>query len=56
MPNPGYVQVEVKPDQMLLLWKRGAVNSSASGYSANMSPLVTSNGSFFASKDSHLTN
>ena len=53
--HTGYVPVEVKPDQMLLRWKRGAVNNSASGYSATLSPLVTSNGRFFASGNKKLT-
>jgi outer membrane protein assembly factor BamB len=53
--HTGYVPVEVKPDQMLLRWKRAAVNGSTSGYSASMSPLVTSNGRFFASSDKKLT-
>lgn len=47
--HTGYVPVEVKPDQMVLRWKRGAVNTSGSGYNAVISPLVTSGGRFFAS-------
>lgn len=53
--HTGYVPVEVKADQMLLRWKRGAVNNSGSGYNASMSPLVTSNGRFFASGNNKLT-
>lgn len=53
--HTGYVPVEVKPDQMVLRWKRGAVNNSGSGYNATMSPLVTSNGRFFASGANKLT-
>jgi outer membrane protein assembly factor BamB len=53
--HTGYVPVEVKADQMLLRWKRGAVNGSNSGYSASISPLVTSNGRFFASGGKKLT-
>lgn len=53
--HTGYVPVEVKVDQMLLRWKRGAVNNSGAGYSAVISPLVTSNGRFFASGNKKLT-
>lgn len=53
--HTGYVPVEVKADQMLLRWKRGAVNNSGSGYNASISPLVTSNGRFFASGNKKLT-
>ena len=53
--HTGYVPVEVKADQMQLRWKRGAVNKSNSGYSDTISPLVTSNGRFFASGDKKLT-
>lgn len=52
--HTGYVPVEVKPDQMRLRWKRAAVNHGAAGYNY-MSPLVTSNGRFFASGDNKLT-
>lgn len=53
--HTGNVPVEVKANQMLLRWKRGAVNGSGSGYNATMSPLVTSGGRFFASGDKKLT-
>jgi outer membrane protein assembly factor BamB len=33
----------------------GAINNSASGYNASISPLVTSNGRFFASGNKKLT-
>jgi len=53
--HTGYVPVDVKPDQMLLRWKRGAINDSAASYGATISPLVTSNGRFFASGNKKLT-
>jgi outer membrane protein assembly factor BamB len=53
--HTGYVPVDVKVDQMVLRWKRGAVNASASVYGATISPLVTSNGRFFASGNNKLT-
>jgi outer membrane protein assembly factor BamB len=53
--HTGYVPVVVNPDQIQLRWKRGAVNNSGSGYSGNISPLVTSGGRFFASGNNKLT-
>lgn len=53
--HTGYVPVQIQPDQLQLRWKRGAVNTSNSGYSASISPLVTANGRFFASGDKKLT-
>lgn len=53
--HTGFVPVEIKADKMSLRWKRGPVNGSTSGYSTMMSPLVTSNGRFFASHDKKLT-
>jgi len=52
--HTGYVPIDVNADKMVLRWKRGAVNNSGSNYSA-ISPLVTSNGRFFASGDKKLT-
>jgi outer membrane protein assembly factor BamB len=53
--HTGYVPMDVKPDQISLRWKRGAINNSDAGYSAVISPLVTSSGRFFASGDKKLT-
>ncbi len=53
--HTGYVPVEVKADQMLLRWKRGALNTSGTGYSTSLSPLVTANGLFYASGSNKLT-
>ncbi len=53
--HTGYVPVEIKVDQMQLRWKRGAINNSNSGYNAGISPLVTSNGRYYASGDKKLT-
>jgi outer membrane protein assembly factor BamB len=53
--HTGYVPVELNADRMVLRWKRGAVNNSNSTYNAVISPLVTSNGRFFASGNNKLT-
>ncbi|MES3025438.1 MAG: PQQ-binding-like beta-propeller repeat protein [Pseudomonadota bacterium] len=53
--HTGFVPVEVKPNQMLLRWKRAALNNSSSGYSTELSPLVTANGLFYASGAKKLT-
>jgi len=53
--HTGYVPVQIQPDQLQLRWKRGALNTSNSGYNASISPLVTANGRFFASGDKKLT-
>ena len=53
--HTGYVPIELKVDAIRLRWKRGAINSSGTGYSAKLSPLVTSNGLFFASGSNKLT-
>jgi outer membrane protein assembly factor BamB len=53
--HTGYVPMEIKPDQIALRWKRGALNNSSASYSAVISPLVTSNGRFFASGSNKLT-
>lgn len=53
--HTGYVPVEVKADRMSLRWKRAAVNVSSTGYNAPLSPLVTSNGLFYASGSNKLT-
>jgi outer membrane protein assembly factor BamB len=53
--HTGYVPIDVNADKMVLRWKRGAVNNSGSNFSATISPLVTSNGRFFASGDKKLT-
>jgi len=52
--HTGYVPIDVNADKMVLRWKRGAVNNNGSNYGA-ISPLVTSNGRFFASGDKKLT-
>jgi outer membrane protein assembly factor BamB len=52
--HTGYVPIDINADKMVLRWKRGAVNNNGSNYSA-ISPLVTSNGRFFASGDKKLT-
>jgi outer membrane protein assembly factor BamB len=53
--HTGYVPIEVNADKMVLRWKRGAINDSNSSYNAIISPLVTSNGRFFASGNKKLT-
>lgn len=52
--HTGYVPIDINADKMVLRWKRGAVNNNGSNYGA-ISPLVTSNGRFFASGDKKLT-
>ncbi|WP_295749269.1 PQQ-binding-like beta-propeller repeat protein [Undibacterium sp.] len=53
--HTGYVPVDVKPDQIQLRWKRGAVNNSSTGYNTLMSSLVTSNNMFYASYGNKLS-
>lgn len=53
--HTGYVPVDVKADQMQLRWKRAAVNRSGTGYSVDLSPLVTANGLLYASGANKLT-
>ncbi|WP_374361100.1 PQQ-binding-like beta-propeller repeat protein [Pseudoduganella danionis] len=53
--HTGYVPVEIKPDQIQLRWKRGPINNSSIGPSATISPLVTSNGRYFAGNDKKLS-